>query len=67
MVGLLLFCLMYIFYVYNRLRKIADVGSQMGERRLCSPMNHVADKQKLQLASCLTGGCCKHAQHLKKN
>lgn len=31
MVGLLLFCLMYILYVYNELRKIADVGSQMGK------------------------------------
>ena len=63
----LLFCLMYILYIYNELRKIADVGSQMGERRFCSPMNGVADKQWLQLASCLTDGHCRHAQGLKES
>lgn len=31
MVGLLLFCLMYILYIYNELRKVADVRSQMGK------------------------------------
>lgn len=67
MVGLLLFCLMYILYIHNELRKIASVGSQMGERRFCSPVNSVANKQRLWLAGCLTDGHCRHAQHVKKN
>lgn len=37
------------------------------ERRFCSPINGMADKEKLQPASCLTDGRCRHAQGLKKN
>lgn len=37
------------------------------ERRFCSPIKGMADKEKLQPASCLTDGHCRHAQDLKKN
>lgn len=65
MVGLLLFCLMYILYIHNELRKVADVGSQVGERRFCSRVIGVSDRRRLKLARGLTDGHCRHAQHLK--
>lgn len=54
MVGLL-FCLVYMLYIHNELRKTPDVGNQVGKAILQS-MNCVAHKQQFQIASCLTGG-----------
>lgn len=65
MVGLPLFCLMYILYIHNESRKVADVGSQVGERRFCSRVIGAADRRRLQLARGLTDGHCRHAQRLK--
>jgi len=46
MVGLLLCRLMYILYICSELRKMAEAGSQMGERRFRSPVSGVPDQQR---------------------